>query len=352
MDIDYLSSSEDEEGDSAANRPRRFKSRSLPFEVSSDSEFKKDFRFTKGVFYRICEMVADDMRHETSRGQALSVPQQVAMCLNLLGRNTKQRDSARMAGCDQGTVSRTLARFVNAMCARAGTVIFWPTDEERRRIRKKIFDSYHLPNIAGFIDGSHIRILGPRENESDYVNRKDYHSINVGAVCDDKLIFRWVSASFPGSAHDSRVFKESQLYEDLRSGSKKGCLVGDSAYAAESFLIKRCATIAPSVRPVLTSKEPLDVLKVSGKFSERSVGKFFRIDLVHLTENDGRFFSYDPDFATRIIICCFTLRNIAITAGETADFSDYEDSDDDDVEPPENALAGKALIRKIINDHF
>ena len=41
----------------------------------------------------------------------------------------------------------------------------------------------------GCIDGTHIRIQAPSEDEKSYVNRKKYHSINVMAVCDhrDKL---------------------------------------------------------------------------------------------------------------------------------------------------------------------
>ncbi|EYC34748.1 hypothetical protein Y032_1509g3903 [Ancylostoma ceylanicum] len=170
--------------------PRVFQIRACPFDSSSDRSFKKDYRFTKQVFYRLCDMVADELRRSTRRSEALSVPAQVALSLNLLGRNAKQRDSARMAGCDQATVSRTLVNFVDAVCAHASRFVCWPKESERRRISRSIFDRYRLPNIVGFIDGTHVRIIAPTDNESDYVNRKNAHSINVGLLCDDNLKFR------------------------------------------------------------------------------------------------------------------------------------------------------------------
>jgi len=33
--------------------------------------------------------------------------------------------------------------------------------------------------VLGCIDGTHIKIMAPRENEAEYVNRKGVHSLNV-----------------------------------------------------------------------------------------------------------------------------------------------------------------------------
>ena len=35
----------------------------------------------------------------------------------------------------------------------------------------------------GRVDGTHIRIQAPQENENGYVNRKGFHSINVQGIC-------------------------------------------------------------------------------------------------------------------------------------------------------------------------
>ena len=36
-----------------------------------------------------------------------------------------------------------------------------------------------FPSVLGCIDGTHIKVMAPRENESEYVNRKGVRSLNV-----------------------------------------------------------------------------------------------------------------------------------------------------------------------------
>ena len=81
-----------------------------------------------------------------------------------------------------------------------------------------------------------------KSNETEFVKlglyRKSYHSINVGVACDYNLRFIWLSAKYGGSAHDSRVFRESALHNLLNSGRSTGILLADSAYRAEKFILK------------------------------------------------------------------------------------------------------------------
>ncbi|KAL6738596.1 hypothetical protein Aduo_012128 [Ancylostoma duodenale] len=72
MEIDHFSSNEDDEEELTVDDLRRFRSKSNPFEVSSDSKFEKVLRFPKEVSYKICETVAGNMRQESSPGHAFS----------------------------------------------------------------------------------------------------------------------------------------------------------------------------------------------------------------------------------------------------------------------------------------
>ena len=80
------------------------------------------------------------------------------------------------------------------MVKKASHYIYMPKKEILR-----VFEDFeqvsYLPTVIGAIDGSHIRIIAPSENENAYVNQKRYHSINIQAICNANLIFRDVVAN-------------------------------------------------------------------------------------------------------------------------------------------------------------
>lgn len=70
--------------------------------------------------------------------------------------------------------------------------------------------------------------------------RKGYHSINAMIVGDSDLRIRYVNASEPGAAHDSRLFNESFLKRKLEesfSPANPSYLLGDEGYACSRVLL-------------------------------------------------------------------------------------------------------------------
>ena len=51
--------------------------------------------------------------------------------------------------------------------------------QELAQIAGEFYDKYRMPNTIGCIDGTHIIIKAPSEEEPLYVNRKQLHSLNV-----------------------------------------------------------------------------------------------------------------------------------------------------------------------------
>lgn len=95
-----------------------------------------------------------------------------------------------------------------------------------------------FPGIIGVVDGTHIRIRAPEQEPEAYINRKKFHSINVQLVCDDNMVFTHVLAGWPGSVHDSRVMRNSELW---RTAAHKfpgdTHLLGDGGYPLLRWLI-------------------------------------------------------------------------------------------------------------------
>jgi hypothetical protein len=74
-------------------------------------------------------------------------------------------------------------------------------------------DSKYYPyfnDYLGALDGTHILIHVPLEEQSRYRNRKGTLSQNVLAVCNFDMQFVFVLPGWEGSAHDGRVLSNAQ----------------------------------------------------------------------------------------------------------------------------------------------
>nr|XP_033477314.1 putative nuclease HARBI1 [Epinephelus lanceolatus] len=88
-----------------------------------------------------------------------------------------------------------------------------PTLEEACAIAQRFEDKFHIPQIIGCVDGTHIPILAPSDGYRDFVNRKGWASYVLQGIVDDKYCFWSASCKVPGSAHDATVLRESQLFK-------------------------------------------------------------------------------------------------------------------------------------------
>ncbi|MBW0518343.1 hypothetical protein O181_058058, partial [Austropuccinia psidii MF-1] len=113
----------------------------------------------------------------------------------------------------------------------------WQEMEEKFRQRQG------LTNIIGAINGTHIPIIPPPNDEwNAYVNRKGWHSIVFQCIVDAQGNFCNVYGGLPGSVHDSRVFRKSKIGKDLINGIPRfppNCvLIGDSGYSGHLPILR------------------------------------------------------------------------------------------------------------------
>lgn len=139
------------------------------------------------------------------------------------------------------TASKVIKRVTTAICSlkREHVYLPEPNSEEYHQIRQGFYQIAAFPRVLLAIDCTHVRIESPGGDQGEtYRNRKGWFSLNVQAACDHSLKIRNIVARWPGSAHDSIIFQNSQLKAIFDSERMENSLIlGDGGYASERYLM-------------------------------------------------------------------------------------------------------------------
>ncbi|KAL1488476.1 hypothetical protein ABEB36_014945 [Hypothenemus hampei] len=195
-------------------------------------------------------------------------------------------------------------------------IIKWPTIENAANIIQGFFEISQFPGVIGAIDGCHIRIMKPLDHPNSYINRKGFPSILLQAVCDHRKLFMDVYTGVPGSVHDARLFRMSDLSErienNLISFPDDSHLIGDLAYVLSEKLI-----VGFKDNGRLTNEQK----NFNNKLSRTRVviehafawlkGRFRRLKFVETVR---------ADFIVVIIMACCIMHNICILQDDLPDF--------------------------------
>ena len=63
----------------------------------------------------------------------------------------------------------------------------------------------HFKDCIGALDGTHIRVSLPPDEQVRYIGKTGIPTQNVLAICDFDMRFTYVSMGQPGSMHDTSV---------------------------------------------------------------------------------------------------------------------------------------------------
>ena len=144
-----------------------------------------------------------------------------------------------MYGVHQSSVSRCVSE-VSKILTKLLPRYIRMNPEEFDEISKRFRSYAKFPKVIGCIDCTHVYVKSPGgENPELFRDRKGRFSLNIQAVCDDKLKLTNLVARWRGSTHDSRIFQNSTLYSQFERNEKyKGYhLLGDSGYACSNAIL-------------------------------------------------------------------------------------------------------------------
>ncbi|KAG6936015.1 hypothetical protein G0U57_013529 [Chelydra serpentina] len=203
----------------------------------------------KGTFLELCELLSPALkRQDTQMRAALTIQKRVAIALWKLAMPDSYRSVANQFGVGKSTVGVAVMQLANAI---VDLLLSKVVTLGNVQVIIDGFTAMGFPNCGGAIDGTHIPILGPDHQGSQYINRKGYFSMVLQALVDHKGHFTNISIEWPGKVHDARVFKNSGLFRWLQEGiyfpdykitvgdvEMPIVILGDRAYPLMPWLMK------------------------------------------------------------------------------------------------------------------
>ncbi|XP_061188486.1 putative nuclease HARBI1 [Saccostrea echinata] len=322
-----------------APKPRVFRDRSNPLEDMEEEEVFSRFRFRPETILFLVGMLYNDLNHPTERNLALPPLLQVLAALRFLATGSFYILVGESLGIAKSTTGRA-ARYVCRLLANmVGTYIRFPADTST--FKKKFFDIAGFPNVVGCVDGTQIKIKAPSENEGDFINRKGFHSLNVQMICGPKFLITNVVAKWPGSVHDSRIFRESAICREFENGHIQGLLLGDSGYALKTYLM------TPYLNPAADFMQRYNNAHCRTRvLIEQTFGILKRRFSCLHTE-----LRLTPERACVAVVACCVLHNIGIIRGDIIQNPLLEE-EEDWVDPGAMGADGKTVRDHIAHNYF
>ncbi|KAI2662174.1 hypothetical protein H4Q32_000957 [Labeo rohita] len=259
--------------------------------------------------------------------QAIPVQVQVLSVLGFLATGTFQREIGDRSGISQSTFSRILPDVLRGIIGLCPQLIRFPySAQEQRDVRQDFLRKTGFPNVIGAIDCTHVAIRAPHVNEYMYVNRKNFHSINVQLICDARMAILNAVARWPGSTHDSFIVRNCSVGNRLEAGAgRDGWLLGDRGYPLKTWLL------TPIAHTETAEEAHFNTVHARARsVVERSIGMLK--GRWRCLDASGERLLYDPEKVCQIILACCVLHNMCLNHG--IELLEEEMRMDEDDHPP------------------
>ncbi|CAM4514589.1 unnamed protein product, partial [Caretta caretta] len=156
----------------------------IVLQVWDDSQWLRNFRMRKGTFMELCDLLSPGLRcKNTKMREALTVEKQVAIALWKLAMPDSYRSVGNQFGVSKSTVGAAVMQVVNTI---KDLLISRVVTLGNVQVIVDGFAAMGFPSCGGAIDGTHIPILAPEHQATEYINHKGYFSIVLQALVDHK----------------------------------------------------------------------------------------------------------------------------------------------------------------------
>ncbi|XP_012851102.1 PREDICTED: putative nuclease HARBI1 [Erythranthe guttata] len=313
-----------------------------PFEVLKLSGDRHCGRMNIQSFYRLCYILENVGGLKENRN--VSIPEQVAMFLQILAHHTKNvvvRSHFNRSGY---TVSKHFNSVLLALLKLHEMLLITPKPVDELCENERFS---HFKGCLGALDGTYIGCRVPYLDKPRYRNRKGNVSINVLAVCDDNMNFIYLLTGWEGSAADSRILRDAVTRDNgLRVPTGNYYLVDNGYTNGEGFLA-----------PYRGCRYHLDAY-ANGPTAPRNFREFFNMKHAKARNIIERAFGllksrwailrspayYPIKVQNRIVMACCLLHNFIRT---TNDFDPEEETLDEFLRKNPGIINGEDYINTV-----
>lgn len=162
------------------------------------------------------------------------------MALSFYANGSFLKVAGDFCGVSKSTACKTVRRVSRALLVLRPNYIRMPeNNEEISESRQRFYSIAAFPRCIGAIDCTHIKIQSPGGGNAEiFRNRKQFFSLNVQTIASTDLKIQDIVTRWPGSAHDSYIFRNSNIFRSFEGGHfGDSVIIGDSGYPVKPYLI-------------------------------------------------------------------------------------------------------------------
>uniref|UniRef100_A0A8D0CDG2 KRAB domain-containing protein n=1 Tax=Salvator merianae TaxID=96440 RepID=A0A8D0CDG2_SALMN len=185
--------------------------------IWDDDKWHVHFRMSRATFFEIVEQLRPTLqRRRTNMREPISVEKRVAIAIWWLANNAFYRTVAERFGVGRSTV----AKIVVEVCLAIELVLLQQTVHlgDVRMIMDG-FENLGFPHCVGACDRTHINILSPIRQNTDFINRKNFFPVILHAMVDHCGRFIDVEIGWSGKKPDASIFRNTALWEAMDTGA-------------------------------------------------------------------------------------------------------------------------------------
>ncbi|XP_068181206.1 putative nuclease HARBI1 [Antennarius striatus] len=174
-----------------------------------DTYLYERYCFTSGTIAYSHDLICPYIGSRTNRSLAVTSKQVLCAALRFYATGTFLYSVGDAQHLSKATVCRAVRRVTLALKGLLLRFVRFPGHEPIRAMKEAFHRIAGFPNVIGSMDGTHIPIKAPSQDDGAYVKRKSVHSINI--ICDAEyritnVVSKWIYREFDGVLLGDRAY--------------------------------------------------------------------------------------------------------------------------------------------------